>query len=206
MGGATASPHSLQLVSPHISVAIKSLLNLSVESPISQPRPNVKWSKILINGIPTGTFKNSPAFPPECLHMVLSAINPSYASLTVTQKPSWVRPPSSYTPGSISSLSVAFEDPDGSKLKVLLAECYLYIFGNRASVKKWKQCHNNNKDKSKPHSAEHVQARDPPSIEDTVASPSHSALSQSASAPPPQDQQSTRKSNRTAKPTCPFEA
>jgi len=34
--------------------------------------------------------------------------------------------------GAISSLSVAFEDPDGSKLKTLLAERYLYLFGNRA--------------------------------------------------------------------------
>ena len=133
-----------------------------------------------------GTFKNSPAFPPKHLHMALAAINPSYALLTVTQKPSWVHPPSSYTPGAIFSLSVAFEDPDGSKLKVLLVERYLYIYGNRASVKKWKQHPNNNKDKSKPHSAKHVQVRDPPSTEDAVVPPSHPAPSQSASTPPPQ--------------------
>jgi hypothetical protein len=67
---------------------------------------------------------------------MLAAINSSYASLTVTQKPSWVRPPSSYTTGSISSLTLAFKDPDSSKLKALLAEHYLYLYGNRVSIKK----------------------------------------------------------------------
>jgi hypothetical protein len=33
---------------------------------------------------------------------------------------------------------VAFEDPDGSKLKAMLMECYLYVFRTRATMKKWK--------------------------------------------------------------------
>ena len=33
---------------------------------------------------------------------------------------------------------VAFEDPDGSKLRSVLADRYLYAFGNIANVKKWK--------------------------------------------------------------------
>jgi len=54
------------------------------------------------------------------------------------QKPSWVRPPPSYKAGS-SSLVFAFEDPDGSRLKSLLTARYLYAFGTRSTVKKWKQ-------------------------------------------------------------------
>jgi len=38
-----------------------------------------------------------------------------------------------------SSLVVAFEDPDGERLKSLLAAQYLFAFGTRATAKKWKQ-------------------------------------------------------------------
>ena len=163
-----------------------------------------------------GTLKNSPAFPPDRIHTALSAINPTYASLTVTQKPSWVCPPSSYAPGTISSLSVAFEDPDGSKLKALLAEHYLYIFGNRASVKKWKHHQKNNKDKAKSNSAKHVQGEDTHSIEDadlplpTSAHPQLSAEAaaffETASAPPSHSSKPTHQSERTTKPPHPYDA
>jgi len=55
---------------------------------------------------------------------------------------------------------VAFEDPDSSKLKVLLAERYLYVFGNRASVLKWKQHQKNSKGKSKSTAGKHPDASD----------------------------------------------
>jgi len=121
-GGPATTPHTLQLAAPHISISLPHLLSLPTNSPSPQPRPNTKWSKILINGVPTGASNDrSPLTPDEC-HAALAASNPSYAALSITQKPSWVRPPSSYLPGAVSSLSVAFEDPDGSKLKVILAE------------------------------------------------------------------------------------
>ena len=107
----------------------------------------------------------SPLPPNEC-HRVLTASNPTYAALTIMQKPSWVHPPTSYTPGSVSSLSVAFEDPDGSKLKVLLAEHYLYAFGNRASVHKWKYHQKNPKDKSKSTADKHPNTGDANDEED----------------------------------------
>jgi hypothetical protein len=55
------------------------------------------------------------------------------------QKPSWVKPPSSYKADSTSSLVVAFKDPDGERLKSLLVAWHLYAHGTRATVKKWKQ-------------------------------------------------------------------
>jgi hypothetical protein len=138
-GGPTATSTSLNNAALHISNILTSVLHLSTSpTPIPQPRANIRWSQISINGVPTGASTlGDPRSPQEC-HEALKAHNLLYTSLTVTQQPSWVRSPSSYDVGSISSLSLAFEDPDGGKLRALLAECYLYIFGTRASVKKWK--------------------------------------------------------------------
>jgi hypothetical protein len=108
--------------------------------PFPPTRPNIKWSKVLINGIPTGVqASRDQAYNPEECHEALVNENPAYAALLVTQKPSWVRPPHLYTVGSSSSLVVAFEDPDGNKAKTLISDRHLYAFGIRASVKRWKQ-------------------------------------------------------------------
>ena len=92
--------------------------------------------------------------------MAFAAVNPSYTTLMVMRKPSWVRPPSSYNPGSVSSLVVAFEDPDGTKLKGLLAERHLYAFGNRIKAQKWKQLSKHQKEKSSQVAATHSQCGD----------------------------------------------
>jgi ATP-dependent exoDNAse (exonuclease V) beta subunit len=55
---------------------------------------------------------------------------------------------------------LAFEDPDGGKLRALLAERYLYVFGTRATVKKWKQRQNSTKEKSKTQADQHLQGSD----------------------------------------------
>jgi len=65
--------------------------------------------------------------------MPLTNENPSYASQS-RNNPAVVCTPSSYTKGPSSSLVVAFEDPDGSRVKEPLAAKYLYAFGTRASV------------------------------------------------------------------------
>jgi len=101
-------------------------------------RTNTKWSKLLINGVPTGKLDSRAPYTPKECHTALAAHNPTYANLSITHKPSWVWSPTSYTSGDISSLSVAFKDPDGSKIKSLLVERHLYLFGNRATIKKWK--------------------------------------------------------------------
>ena len=99
----------------------------------------MKWSKILINSVPTSvTATRGPWTPDEC-HCALVAHNPSYTSLNVTKKPSWVHTPSAYTQGTLSSLVVAFEDPDGSAKATPLSNHPLYLFGARAKVSCWKQ-------------------------------------------------------------------
>ena len=166
-------------------------------------------TKLLVNGVPMGALKSRAPFSPDACHNALAANNPSYASLSITQKPSWVQPPSSYSPGSVSSLTLAFEDPDGSKLKTLLAERYLYFYGNRASVKKWKQRPNNNKDKSEPNTTKHGQGGNPGKKDavDPLSSPATPSQSlQSASAPVAQSSQPTRRSTRPAKPLRPYDA
>ena len=204
-GNHLATSHSLQNAAPHISSTITTTLKLPSETIKSQPQPNVKWSKLLINGVSTRVLKNSLAFLPERCHQALAASNLSYTTLNITLKPSWVRPPTSYPPGAISSLSVAFEDLDGSKLKMLLAERYLYAYSNRCSVKKWKQQKPINKDKANSNTAAHDQGDDSPSEEDADPHPTPNAPPQTASAPP-QSATQTRKSTRTARPTRPFEA
>ena len=122
----------------YIALITKKALKLQINA--STPtRANVRWSRILINCMPTGATAKTEAHNPVSCHQSLMADNPSYASLTITQHPSWVKPPSSYTLGSVSSLSFAFEDPDGSLATKLLSEKELYIFGTGVSVKKWKQ-------------------------------------------------------------------
>ena len=115
----------------------------SPTSPSLTARANVKWSKILINSVPVGIRKDEklnrgPWTPDEC-HRSLIMHNPSCSSLTIAQKPSWVHPPSTLTINSQSSLVMAFEDPDGSIRRSLLANKFLYIHGTRAKVTRWKE-------------------------------------------------------------------
>src|SRR5882757_7303446 len=71
--------------------------HLSTPPPPPPPptQPNVQWSKLLINGVPTYASEDRGPLSPEECHEALHALNPSYATLLVTRKPSWVRTPSS---------------------------------------------------------------------------------------------------------------
>ncbi|KAH9011791.1 hypothetical protein EDB84DRAFT_1569516 [Lactarius hengduanensis] len=68
----------------------------------------------------------------------LLADNPAYRGLRLTQPPSWVRAPASYTLGSVSSLVLTFEDPSGDSLHSLLAGRTLFAFGHSGELKRWK--------------------------------------------------------------------
>jgi hypothetical protein len=141
-GGHMVTAQQLQNATDTLAQALVKDLSVDPNDPLPPPptRPNVKWSKLLINSVSTGVQEDrNQAYSSEECQDALVLENPSYASLLVTQKPSWVCPPSSYSVRSSSSLVVAFEDPDGGKAKALLAERYLYAFGTRVSVKRWKQ-------------------------------------------------------------------
>lgn len=134
-GPRTDAPH-LNAALDFISKSLGTLIRTDDPLPI---RANVKWSRILLNRVPTGATDLTEAHSPDSCHSALAAENPSYASLTITQRPSWVKQPDSYQPGSLSSLSFAFEDPDGTLAASLLTNKTLYAFGTIAIVKKWKQ-------------------------------------------------------------------
>jgi hypothetical protein len=136
--GADTSQYQLNSALMHVASYAKKSLNIPGTAP-TPIRANSRWSCILLNRVPTGTTPNTEAHNPDQCHAALQDENPSYAALTITQQPSWVRDPTSYSDGSVSSLSFAFEDPDGSLAANLLSEKELYLFGATAAIKKWKQ-------------------------------------------------------------------
>ena len=137
----TNTQSQLDSVSAGLAGEVERILK-AAKSPTTAPvtaRANVKWSKILINSVPVGIMDNRGPWTPDECHRSLSAHNPSYYALKVTQKPSWVRPPSTLTIGSHSSLVMAFEDPDGTIKRTLLSSKHLYIHGTCAKVARWKE-------------------------------------------------------------------
>ncbi|KAF8261100.1 hypothetical protein EI94DRAFT_1810805 [Lactarius quietus] len=129
-GGPNTSAHHLQQAAPIISQ------HFGDAYPLSPPtiRPNVKWSKLLINNVPTGVTTEDGAKTPDECHAALVLDNPAYASLIITQKPSWVRDPNSYPEGAVSSLVVAFEDPDGSLACGILVKKVLYAYRHCTTI------------------------------------------------------------------------
>jgi len=115
----TKAPHVTPHVTPHIA-------------------SNVKWSRVLISNVPTGVSSRRGPWTPEECHEALVKDNPSYATLNITKKPSWIRPPDTYKTNSSSSLIFAFEDPDGHIAQNLLNNKYLHTFGTCTTVKAWK--------------------------------------------------------------------
>ncbi|KAH8988721.1 hypothetical protein EDB86DRAFT_3081364 [Lactarius hatsudake] len=137
-GPDTTAPQ-LTSSSHFLTTALGAFLSHDPTSPLSvTARENVRWSRLTVNGLPTGASAARGAFTPQECHASLLADNPVYRSLRLTQPPSWVRRPDSYGPGSLSSLVVAFEDPDGSALSALLASRVLYAFGSAGTLKRWK--------------------------------------------------------------------
>jgi len=137
IGGPATSIAQLKDATHILTTAIQSTLKELTTSLAS--RANVKWSKLLINGVPTGVDEDTPAHSPTECQRTLALDNLSYGWLTITQLPSWVRSPSSYTTGSYSSLIVTFEDPNGSIASGMVAAKWLYLFSSQATVKRWKQ-------------------------------------------------------------------
>jgi hypothetical protein len=141
-GGANTTAHQLTTALPHFAEALQPSLSVLFETaPQTLPtlRHNVKWSKLCLNADPTGKTILQQAHMLDEVHNALATENPSYAALTITQKPSWVRDPSYYPSGTISSLSVSFEDPNDTGAQNLLCHRTMYTFGHVVTVKCWKQ-------------------------------------------------------------------
>ncbi|KAH9163683.1 hypothetical protein EDB89DRAFT_2078548 [Lactarius sanguifluus] len=136
--GPDTTAHHLASASHSISDCLAVYLSAD-QSPLPvQARENCKWARLLINGIPTGVSLTRGPYSTSELHAALLADNPAYRGLRITLPPSWVRAPSSYTPGSTSSVVLTFEDPSGDSLRSLLAERTLFAFGHSGELKRWK--------------------------------------------------------------------
>jgi hypothetical protein len=122
---------------------------------ISDIIPNARWSRMTLSHVFTGKDSDSPAFSPEAIHEELSTYNPTYSLLTIRQLPSWIRNPKNFSDGQISSITFAFEDPDGSKARQL-AGSSLTAFGNlRCTLKTWITPKNSQQKAQQPAAADH---------------------------------------------------
>ncbi|KAH9010517.1 hypothetical protein EDB85DRAFT_2161208 [Lactarius pseudohatsudake] len=136
--GPDTTAHHLTSASHLISDCLATFLSAN-QSPLPvQTRENCKWARLLVNGIPTGVSLTRGPYSPSELHAALLADNPAYRGLRLTQPPSWVRALTMYTPGSVLSLVLTFEDPLGDSLRSLLAERGLFAFGHSGELKRWK--------------------------------------------------------------------
>ncbi|KAH8979388.1 hypothetical protein EDB86DRAFT_3088991 [Lactarius hatsudake] len=136
--GPDTTAHHLAAASHLISDCLATFLSAD-NSPLPvQTQENCKWARLMINGIPTGASLTRGPYTPSELHTALLADNPVYRKLRLTQPPSWVRAPTSYQPGSVSSVVVTFEDPSGDSLRSLLAKRTLFAFGHSGELKRWK--------------------------------------------------------------------
>lgn len=81
---ADTSQYQLNSALMHVATYAKHSLNItqSIPTPI---RANTRWSRILLNCVPTGTTSENEAHSPTQCHTALRDENPSYASLTITQ-------------------------------------------------------------------------------------------------------------------------
>jgi hypothetical protein len=75
--------------------------------------PNTRWSHMTLSHVLTSRGPNSPVYSPEEIHEELATNNPNYAALNIRQLPSWICDPEHFRAGQVSSVSFAFEDPDG---------------------------------------------------------------------------------------------
>ncbi|KAI9441801.1 hypothetical protein H4582DRAFT_2073939 [Lactarius indigo] len=136
--GPDTTAHHLTSSSHLISDSLATFLSADSSPLPVLARENCKWSRLLVNGIPTGASPTRGPYTPSELHAALLADNPACRGLRFTQAPSWVRAPSTYQPGSVSSLVLTFEDPSGDSLRSLLADKVLFAFGHIGELKRWK--------------------------------------------------------------------
>jgi hypothetical protein len=86
-GGLLTTAQQLCNCTEILSQALAEDQSFADDAPLPHPptRPNVKWSKILINGTPTGVQSvRAQAYTPDECHESLANENPSYATLLIT--------------------------------------------------------------------------------------------------------------------------
>jgi len=125
-------PHhtTISLIQDHLPSICKAM-SLTASHTISHDAP---WSKIILSGVFACTHQDEPVYTGETLREALLC-NPAISRLNIMQNPRWVRP-AEFIDGFKSSITFAFEDPDGSNLKSLL-KTNLFMFGAPVHAKHW---------------------------------------------------------------------
>ncbi|KAF8684506.1 hypothetical protein RHS04_01283 [Rhizoctonia solani] len=98
---------------------------------------DTKWSKVIISGVPTG-FSESNDDQVISKDKLMEEVrkHKSTKKLTITQYPDWtIRPKDIRT--AYGSIAFAFEDPDGSKLALILKERFS-LFGCALCARAWR--------------------------------------------------------------------
>ena len=130
---------------------------------IKDVTPNIRWSRMTLSHVYTGKETHSAMFGPSDIHEELTNNNPNYAALTIRQPPRWVRNPETFVDGQVSSISFAFEDPDGSVLRKLSGTT-LTAFGNlRCTLRPWVPKRPNQETQPPPGGTRGKPPSDPPS-------------------------------------------
>jgi hypothetical protein len=121
---------STKLIEDHYP-AIRNAMGLGDDWVISRDIP---WSKVTLRAVYARDTPSSNVYTNEELMASLMA-NPIMNKIKVTQPPRWVRRPEDID-GFKSSVSFAFEDPDGQAIKLLL-KTQLFMFGSPVRAKRW---------------------------------------------------------------------
>ncbi|KAH8979949.1 hypothetical protein EDB92DRAFT_1954453 [Lactarius akahatsu] len=138
--GPDTTAHHLTSASTFISDTLSSFLSTSADTPLPvSAKENVRWSRLLINNIPTGVSATRGAYSPQECQDTLARDNPVYRSLQLARLPTWVKHPDGYAAGSSSSLVMTFKDPSGVALQDLLAHGSLFAFRQEGHLRRWKQ-------------------------------------------------------------------
>ncbi|KAH8997904.1 hypothetical protein EDB83DRAFT_2534209 [Lactarius deliciosus] len=140
VAGPDTTAYHLQQASAALSNTLSHFISANPSTPIPiMAKENVRWSRLLVNNIPTGASSSRGAFSPSECHDALARENPVYRALCLMRMPSWVCKPDSYPAGSSSSIVLSFEDPLGDALRSLMQHKHLYAFGSAGDLRPWKQ-------------------------------------------------------------------
>ncbi|KAI5115424.1 hypothetical protein M0805_003460 [Coniferiporia weirii] len=109
--------------------AVLPVLRTALQVPLTHPltiSQDVKWAKVILGRV---IMRDSPAHPLFTDAQLLDglSVNPHFLTLHLTQLPRWLRRPESIS-SDRSSITFAFEDPDGSLLQQFCARP-LFLFG-----------------------------------------------------------------------------
>jgi hypothetical protein len=69
--GPNATLHTLQLAAPHIGAILTSAFKFPSSKHLPAAQPNIKWSKISINSVPTSVLNSCRAYTPAECHDTL---------------------------------------------------------------------------------------------------------------------------------------